>query len=99
NAAAHAVLASYLAADGMTGPDASFEGRYGIVAQVSGPLDLELDASRDRSSDTDIKLAPVAFHAQGPVQLGIALRAMLGDFARGDASEVVKLVDEVHIVT
>ena len=99
NAAAHAVFATYLAADGMTGPEAPFEGRFGVFAQVSGPLAFALDAGRDCSRHTDIKLAPTAFHAQGPIQLAIELRPRLGDFAPGDATEVLHAVDEVEMWT
>ncbi len=37
----NAVFATLLAADGMTGPEAPFEGRHGLWEQVTGPFELD----------------------------------------------------------
>ena len=42
---AQAIVAAYLAAGGMTGPGDALEGRFGLAAQVTGDLPLELDAA------------------------------------------------------
>ena len=97
NLAAHVVFAGYLARGGMTGPDQPFEGKYGIIAQVSGPIPLVLDYARDRTGEVDYKLAPVGHHAQAPVQLGIELRKRLGDFPIGEATHIAQMVKEVEI--
>jgi 2-methylcitrate dehydratase len=99
NAAAHAVLAAYLAAAGTTGPDAPFEGRYGLEALVCGPLAFQLDPARDRTNDSDFKLYPIGNGAQGPVELALELRLGLGNPARNDAAAVLRAVDSAEIRT
>ena len=41
NAGRNAVFAALLAKEGLTGPDAVFEGRYGFFKVVTGPFQLE----------------------------------------------------------
>ena len=71
DAASHAVRAAYFAADGLTGPEAPFEGRFGVMEQICGPFELRLDPTRDRPSETDIKLFPFGYYAHSPVELGL----------------------------
>ncbi len=69
----HALFDVLLARAGRTGPDPVFEGVYGFEPRVSGPLDLELDAQRDRTGDSSIKYFPAIYHAQGPLELALQL--------------------------
>ena len=69
----HALFDVLLARAGRTGPDPVFEGVYGFAPRISGPLDLELDAKRDRSGDSSIKYFPAIYHAQGPIELALQL--------------------------
>lgn len=62
-----------LARAGRTGPDPVFEGAYGFAPLISGPLNLELDALRDRTGDSSIKFFPAIYHAQGPIELALQL--------------------------
>lgn len=68
-----ALFSTLLARAGRTGPDPVFEGEYGFAPRVSGPLDLELDARRDRTGESSIKFYPAIYHAQGPLELALAL--------------------------
>ncbi|MDB5569553.1 MAG: 2-methylcitrate dehydratase [Hyphomicrobiales bacterium] len=82
-----------LARSGMTGPDPAFEGEFGFVKHVSGPLDLELDAARDRTGDSHLKFYPAVYHAQGPIELCLRLhgrmREALGTHALAPLIEAV----------
>lgn len=71
----HALFDVLLARAGHTGPDRVFEGEYGFATHISGPLDLELDSRRDRSGDSSTKFFPAIYHAQGPIELALALHA------------------------
>ncbi len=71
----NAIFDALLARAGRTGPDPVFEGEYGFCPRISGPLDLELDAARDRTGDSSIKFYPAIYHAQGPLELALALHA------------------------
>lgn len=62
-----------LAQRGVQGPDPAFSGEFGFERLISGPLDLELDAARDRSGDSHLKFYPAIYHAQGPLEACIAL--------------------------
>jgi 2-methylcitrate dehydratase len=101
NSARNAVFAAYLAAGGVTGPDAPFEGVFGFAPLVSGPLGLRLEPERDRTADTYIKLHPVEYHAQAAVELALELRGRLGTFAPGaeGARSVSRVAEEVEIGT
>jgi 2-methylcitrate dehydratase len=68
----HALFAVQLAQQDMSGPDPVFEGASGFATIVSGPLDLQLDAMRDRSADSHLKFWPAIYHAQGPIELCLA---------------------------
>ncbi len=62
-----------MAQSGLSGPDPAFTGSFGFEKNISGPLTLELDASRDRSGDSHLKFYPAIYHAQGPLEACIAL--------------------------
>jgi 2-methylcitrate dehydratase len=62
-----------LAQGGLEGPDPAFSGEFGFERVISGPLELELDAGRDRSGDSHLKFYPAIYHAQGPIEACIAL--------------------------
>lgn len=74
-----------LAKSGMSGPEPVFSGASGFAAIVSGPLELELDAQRDRSGDSHLKFWPAIYHAQGPIELCLALQAQLQEQGIGAA--------------
>jgi 2-methylcitrate dehydratase len=73
------VLAAMLAAEGMTGPTAAFEGRHGIWDQVTGPFRIgELGGEGGRSfaiEESHLKCFPAEAHAQAPVQMAVELRS------------------------
>ncbi len=86
-----------LARAGVTGPDPVFEGDFGFERHVSGPLAPELDARRDRTGDTHLKLFPAVYHAQAPIELGLRLRARL--IGALGAQPSAALVDRIDVTT
>lgn len=75
------VFAATLAANGMTGPTAAFEGKHGICDQVSGPFDLHSLGAQDGVygiERTSLKLFPSEFHSQAPLALALQLREKVG---------------------
>lgn len=74
-----------LAKSGMSGPEPAFTGASGFATIVSGPLELELNARRDRSGDSHLKFWPAIYHAQGPIELCLALQAHFQDARIGIA--------------
>lgn len=77
NAARNGTFAALMAAEGMTGPAAPFEGRNGLFEQVSGPLDLDLPSPREGSpkmAATSLKYFPVDYNAQAAVWVARELR-------------------------
>lgn len=73
----NAVFGVQLAAQGMTGPEAPFTGRHGLVEQVSGPI--ELPAFGTTAGDfliprAKIKYWPVVYNMQALVWAAIELR-------------------------
>jgi 2-methylcitrate dehydratase len=90
----NALRAVVLARAGMTGPDPVFEGEYGFVRHISGPLELELDAARDRSGDTFLKPYAAVYHAQGPIELCLNLREeMTAAFGMPDIAPLIESMD------
>jgi 2-methylcitrate dehydratase len=76
-AAKAGLFAAELAAHGMTGPTAAFEGRHGLWEQVTGPFQLGAFGGRDRPfaiERTNLKFVATEYHAQAPVALALALR-------------------------
>lgn len=75
NACRNGVFACMLAGEGVTGPDLPFEGKEGLIAQISGSLDLSaLGASPLRAGIVYLKSWPVFYSAQASVQAALALR-------------------------
>lgn len=66
-----------MAQRGLSGPDPAFTGEFGFERLISGPLPLELDATRDRSGDSHLKFYPAIYHAQGPLEACIALHQQI----------------------
>jgi 2-methylcitrate dehydratase len=76
----NAVFATLLAAEGMTGPDAAFEGRHGLWEQITGPF--ELPAFPDQGGDWKLPLVrlkywPVEYNAQAGVWAALRLREQM----------------------
>jgi 2-methylcitrate dehydratase len=73
----NAVYATLLAADGMTGPDAPFEGRHGLWEQITGPFDLDpfgVDGGEWKFPWIRLKYWPVEYNAQAGVWAALRLR-------------------------
>src|SRR5262249_47619675 len=73
----NALFAVQLAAKGMTGPEAPFTGRDGLIQLITGPLEL---APFGKTADdflirkVNIKYWPVAYSLQALIWAGIELR-------------------------
>jgi 2-methylcitrate dehydratase len=75
NACRNGVFACILASHGVTGPDLAFTGKQGMMAQISGPLDLaNLGAPPLRAGIVYLKRWPVFYSAQTSVQAALELR-------------------------
>ncbi len=73
----NAVFATLLAADGMTGPEAPFEGRHGLWEQVTGPFELDpfgVDGGAWKFPWIRLKYWPVEYNAQAGVWAALRLR-------------------------
>jgi 2-methylcitrate dehydratase len=78
NACRNGVFASMLAADGVTGPGFCFEGKNGLISQVTGPLELSgLGKQPLRAGIVYLKSWPVFYSAQASVQAALALRKIV----------------------
>lgn len=88
----HALFDVLLARAGRTGPDPVFEGVYGFAPRISGPLDLELDARRDRTAESSIKYFPAIYHAQGPIELALQLHQDISAAIGANAA-----IESVHV--
>lgn len=76
----NAVFATLLASEGMTGPEAAFEGRHGLWEQITGPFQLE--PFPDQGGDWKLPLIrlkywPVEYNAQAGVWAALQLRQRL----------------------
>jgi 2-methylcitrate dehydratase len=85
----NAVFATLLAAEGMTGPEAPFEGRHGLWEQITGPFELEKfgTAGGDwKFPLIRLKYWPVEYNAQAGVWAALQLRQEIAatDIARID---------------
>ena len=72
------VFSALLAADGMTGPTAAFEGRHGFWDQVSGPFEFKPfggDGVAYGVERTNLKFFPSEYHSQAPLAMALELRA------------------------
>jgi 2-methylcitrate dehydratase len=77
-----AVFAAQLAAAGMTGPEAPFTGRHGMMEQITGPLDLlpfGTEGGDYLMPQVKLKYWPLVHNLQPLVFAGIDLRQQLGD--------------------
>jgi len=75
NACRNGVFAAILASHGVTGPNLAFSGKQGLMAQISGPLDLSaLGAPPLRAGIVYLKRWPVFYSAQTSVQAALELR-------------------------
>ena len=74
------IFAAMLAHHGMTGPPEPFEGRSGIWELVTGPFELKLPVSCDEFAieDAHTKTRPAEYNAQGPIDLILELRELIG---------------------
>jgi 2-methylcitrate dehydratase len=66
-----------LAADGMTGPDAPFDGRHGLWEQITGPFELDkfgVDGGEWKFPWIRLKYWPVEYNAQAGVWAALRLR-------------------------
>jgi 2-methylcitrate dehydratase len=75
----NAAFAIQLAAAGMTGPPAPFEGRNGLWDLVTGEFALDpfgVTAADYKITTTSLKYWPVGTHLQGPVWAGLRLREL-----------------------
>jgi 2-methylcitrate dehydratase len=75
------IFAAQLAQQGMTGPDAPFEGRRGLWQQAVGkPVQLGCfggDGEPFRITSTIFKAFPSQIHTQGPISLALELRTQV----------------------
>lgn len=75
NAARNGVFAAFAAGEGLTGPDAPFEGSHGLFELVGrfelGPL------GTSRILQTDMKSLVTEYHSQGPISAALELRQSL----------------------
>lgn len=85
----NAVYATQLAAGGMTGPENPFEGRHGLMEQITGKFSI--DAFPAEGGDwllpwVRLKYWPVEYNAQAGVWAALRLREQVGldDIARID---------------
>ncbi|MEK6790500.1 MAG: MmgE/PrpD family protein [Deltaproteobacteria bacterium] len=85
HAARSAVFACMLARNGMTGPAPVFEGEFGFMRLISGPLNIDRFGGEGgapfRILDSCIKYYPVEYHAQSAVGAAIALAGRIQDAA------------------
>ncbi|MEZ5650000.1 MAG: MmgE/PrpD family protein [Burkholderiaceae bacterium] len=85
NAAKQGVFAALLAADGVSGPTAVFDGTAGFC-DIVGPLSFALNpTTAPRILGTHLKAYPVCFHGQSAVD---AATSLTGRVAPGDISSV-----------
>jgi 2-methylcitrate dehydratase len=98
NSARNAVMATYLAQAGMTGPRHVIEGEMGFINQLSGHAGgnaftwpAPLADGQWMLTRTYIKHYPAEYHSQSAIELALSLREQL----QGDASQIA----HIHIDT
>src|SRR5499433_2725954 len=90
-AAKAGLFAAQLAKAGMTGPTAAFEGRHGLVEQVTGAFELGAlgDPGRPFAIErTNFKFFAAEYHAQAPLAVALALR----DKVRAEEIEALEVL-------
>jgi 2-methylcitrate dehydratase len=93
-AAKNGVFAALLAARGMTGPPAPFEGGDALWQLVTGPFEVDLAARPDGFVIEQIstKFRPLEYNAQGPVDLMLRLRRRIHEQRRRlDVGEIDRI--------
>jgi 2-methylcitrate dehydratase len=72
------IVAALLAAEGMTGPDQPFEGRFGLWEQITGPFEIEPFSTESGKvlfrTWSRLKYWPVEYNAQIAVWAALELR-------------------------
>ena len=79
-AARDGVFAALLAAKGMTGPAAAFEGKHGVWEQVTGPFEIGAlggEGTPFGIERTNLKFFPSEYHSQAPLWIALELRNKL----------------------
>ncbi|MBW6418523.1 MmgE/PrpD family protein [Celeribacter sp. PS-C1] len=96
NAARNGVFAAQMAAEGLSGPSAIFDGAYGLK-HITGPFEFGSEgAQRLRILDTHLKAYPVCYHGQSAVDAAMALT---GKFAPEDIQTVrIETYDAAFLV-
>jgi 2-methylcitrate dehydratase len=75
NAARNGIFAAQLAAAGITGPTAVFEGRGGLFDAIGA---FEMTSGPNLITDTHLKFHPVCYHGQSSVDVATALHSRIG---------------------
>ncbi len=96
NAARYGVFAAILASHGMTGPDAIFEGEFGLLQSITGPFELPPQAWR--SNDLLIKRYPAQVFTQAAIEAAILLspRVESRDIKSVDVSTFKRAADSAN---
>jgi 2-methylcitrate dehydratase len=75
SSAKNGIFAAQLAAAGITGPSAAFEGAAGFFEQVTGPLDIQLPAAGPSAMENvHLKYYPAELHGQAVIGMLSGLR-------------------------
>ena len=95
NVARNAIFAAMLAKEGMSGPNEIFEGKYGLMKQITGLFTLDIKRFGKRKShfkilDCWIKKWPAEIHSQSAIQAALELRSKI------KLSEIDRIVIETH---
>lgn len=94
NSARNAVFSSILAKNGITGPNAVFEGEFGFFKLVSGEFDMHpfgvAGGDRFKILDSYIKYYPAEYHAQSAIGAAVELSAEI---------EAVSEIESIRVST
>ncbi|PKU23605.1 MmgE/PrpD family protein [Telmatospirillum siberiense] len=84
------VFAAQLARGGLTGPAPIFEGKAGIFKQVTGPLDIEVEAFGRpfRIADCGMKVYPAQIYSATVIPAAIAVAKEAGNLERIKSIEI-----------
>lgn len=77
NACRNGVFAARLAAEGMTGPAAIFEGKSGFFKAIEGPFELARFGGDFRIMETLLKRFPTGYYSQTAIDAALRIRARL----------------------
>ncbi|MEK6860417.1 MAG: MmgE/PrpD family protein [Nanoarchaeota archaeon] len=95
NVARNSIFAAKFAKEGMTGPNEVFEGKFGLMNQITGPFKLDIKRFGKRKGhfkilDCWIKKWPAEIHSQSAIQASLELRKNI------KISEISKINIETH---